>query len=145
MTNEEFEGKIKTGLSKLDHENDAHWTKAGKPDIAAVCEASGLDELKRADIEKVAPDYERREVIPQDEVSNETCEFERETIESTSNRARLEKQNDGKTGRKMSVFKELPKKTRVRATERGYYGGEVKEPGDVFSVTGRPGSWMEPA
>jgi len=144
MTNEEFEGKIKSGLSKLDHGNDDHWTKAGKPDIAAVCEASGLDELKRADIEKVAPDFERRETLPDTEGKGEPSVFERELIESTSNRARLEKQNEGKTGRKMSVFKEVPKKTRVRASERGYYGGEVKEPGDVFSITGRPGSWMEP-
>lgn len=35
---------------------------------------------------------------------------------------------------------------RVRATERGYYGGMIREVGDVFTIAGRPdlGRWMAP-
>lgn len=33
----------------------------------------------------------------------------------------------------------------VRATERGYYGSVVREPGEVFNVAdGVTGSWFEP-
>lgn len=34
----------------------------------------------------------------------------------------------------------------VRATERGYYGSKIREPGEVFTVADdvKLGSWMEP-
>lgn len=30
-----------------------------------------------------------------------------------------------------------------RAKERGYAGGQVREPGDTFAFSGKPGRWME--
>lgn len=36
---------------------------------------------------------------------------------------------------------------KVRATTRGYYGGQIREAGDVFEVETKEhvGSWMDPA
>lgn len=135
--------KIKSALGQLDHDNDKHWTKGGEPDLATVMKLADLDGLKRADVQRVEPDFKRRAPVSEDKKSG-IKEFERETVASTSNRAATDKARTGKSIRKMDVFKEVGAMT-VRATRPGYYEGDLKAEGDVFLFKGgRPGSWMEP-
>ena len=51
---------IRAAIEGLDPKNDAHWTKAGLPEVAAVKEALGAD-VNRAQIEAAAPDAKRPE------------------------------------------------------------------------------------
>ncbi len=49
---------IRAAIEGLDPKNDAHWTKAGLPEVAAVKEALGAD-VSRAHIDAAAPDAKR--------------------------------------------------------------------------------------
>ncbi|SDH08255.1 hypothetical protein [Pelagibacterium luteolum] len=49
---------IKAALLKLDHGNDDHWTTGGKPAMKVVEEFAGQN-VTRAQVEEVAPDFER--------------------------------------------------------------------------------------
>lgn len=49
---------IRAAIDGLDPKNDAHWTKAGLPEVAAVKEALGA-EVTRAHIEAGAPEAKR--------------------------------------------------------------------------------------
>jgi hypothetical protein len=51
---------IRAAIDGLDPKNDAHWTKAGLPEVAAVKEALGAD-VNRAQIEAAASDAKRPE------------------------------------------------------------------------------------
>lgn len=37
-----------------------------------------------------------------------------------------------------------PKSVRYKATARGYCGVKIREPGEVFDFSGKPGHWMVP-
>lgn len=60
---EEPKGDANTALaaavSKLDPENDAHWTKAGLPALSAVEEAYGRAGVTRKDVEAAMPGWNR--------------------------------------------------------------------------------------
>jgi len=58
MTDEEKAEAIKAAVSSLDKAVDAHWTKAGLPDVMAVKEIVGFD-VTRKDIEAVASGFLR--------------------------------------------------------------------------------------
>ena len=143
MTPEEFEGKIKSAATQLDHENDEHWTKGGEPDIATIAKLSGIDSLKRADIDKALPDFKRQE-RPKEVKGGKKVELKRETVASTANRAKVERMQGKEVKRNVDLFEPV-ENVLMRATAPGYYGGDLKQPGDIFRFTGRPGSWMEPA
>lgn len=49
---------IRAAVEGLDPKNDAHWTKAGLPEVAAVKDALGAD-VNRAQIDAAAPDAKR--------------------------------------------------------------------------------------
>lgn len=141
MNRDEFEGKIVSALTMLDHENDEHWTGGGLPDIATVASIAGIDSLKRADIEKASPDFKRRD-RPVETKGKAKVEIEHEEVPLRVTVIRTKNQiEDGAT---VELAKPVTG-VMMRATARGYYGGDLKEEGDVFSFTGRPGSWMEPA
>ena len=55
----EVNEKLLAAVLSLDPDNDAHWTQDGKPAIAAVVESYGSNDVKRADINLVVPDYDR--------------------------------------------------------------------------------------
>lgn len=50
---------LKDALTRLDLDNDDHWTQTGEPAISAVAEISGIAGLKRADIKDAAPNLTR--------------------------------------------------------------------------------------
>lgn len=54
-----MENQILEALGKLDPLNEGHWTRAGLPDVSAVAQFTGLSGLKRADIDSVAPNFNR--------------------------------------------------------------------------------------
>ena len=54
----EKEQAILDALDVLDPEVDAHWTKAGKPDVTAIEEIVGFD-VQRKDIDAIAKDFTR--------------------------------------------------------------------------------------
>jgi hypothetical protein len=141
MTNEEFEGKIVSALSQLNHENDDHWTGGGLPDVATVVRLAGIDSLKRADIDKVSPDF-KRQTRPAEVKGKKKVEIKTEEIplRATATRPKA-KIPEGAT---VTVNQKVDN-VLMRAISRGYYGGSVRDEGDVFTFTGRPGSWMEPA
>lgn len=58
LTQDQADEAILAALGKLDKAVDAHWTKGGLPDVKAVIEIAGF-EVKRADIERVAPSLVR--------------------------------------------------------------------------------------
>ncbi|WP_420139812.1 hypothetical protein [Sphingomonas sp.] len=51
--------RIRDAVAGLDHKNDAHWTKAGEPNVDAVAAVVGSP-LTRAAITEVAPDAKRK-------------------------------------------------------------------------------------
>lgn len=51
--------RVGQALTKLDPTNDEHWTKDGKPAIAAVAALANLATVSRADIERAAPGLTR--------------------------------------------------------------------------------------
>lgn len=51
-------GQIAEALKLLDPSDDAHWTKAGKPNINVLVETLGF-KITKQDLEAVAPDFER--------------------------------------------------------------------------------------
>lgn len=55
------QGAIRTALTKLDPENDEHWTDAGLPAVEAVRQLSGNDDVSRQDIKSLAPKLTREE------------------------------------------------------------------------------------
>ena len=58
LTDEQKAEAIKAAVSSLDKAVDAHWTKAGLPDVMAVKEIVGFD-VTRKDIEAVASGFLR--------------------------------------------------------------------------------------
>lgn len=56
---EETATAIQSALSRLDHSDDAHWTKEGLPDMTVVVEYAGKS-VTRKQVEVVAPDLKRR-------------------------------------------------------------------------------------
>lgn len=51
---------LTTALSKIDHDNDRHWTPDGRPSIQFVCQQAGGIDVTRAEVLAAAPDLERR-------------------------------------------------------------------------------------
>ena len=54
-----MENQILEALGKLDPLNESHWTRAGLPDISTLLQFTGLSGLKRADVDLVAPGFNR--------------------------------------------------------------------------------------
>jgi len=46
-------------VRNLDPDNDQHWTKSGKPSLAAVTEGYGSGDVTRSDINRAAPGWDR--------------------------------------------------------------------------------------
>lgn len=65
---EERMAKIKNALSTLDAVNPEHWTEGGLPAMDYLKTASGLDDLKRAEVAEAAPGLirENRNAAPSD-------------------------------------------------------------------------------
>lgn len=55
----EINVKLQKAVMGLDPADDAHWTKDGKPTITAVTAAYGATDVTRADVEAVAPGFNR--------------------------------------------------------------------------------------
>ncbi len=51
--------KILTALSKLDAENDNHWTTDGKPKLETIAFLSAGEKISRAELDELAPDFSR--------------------------------------------------------------------------------------
>ena len=51
--------RLEAALRKLDPNNDEHWTKSGKPAVAAVEQFYGSADITRTDIEAAIPDFDR--------------------------------------------------------------------------------------
>jgi len=51
--------RLAAALQKLDPENDEHWTKLGKPAMAALEQFYGSTDFTRADVEAAIPDFNR--------------------------------------------------------------------------------------
>lgn len=51
--------RLATALGQLDPENDEHWTKIGKPAMAALEQFYGSTDFTRADVEAAIPDFDR--------------------------------------------------------------------------------------
>ena len=49
---------VNEALQKLDHDEDAHWTKDGLPNVNVINEMTGK-KFKRKDIQEIAPDLVR--------------------------------------------------------------------------------------
>lgn len=54
------DSRIREALTKLDHANDEHWTNGGKPAIHVVSQIIN-DNVSRAEIDALAPDFKRKE------------------------------------------------------------------------------------
>ncbi len=54
------DGRILAAVMGLDANNDEHWTASGKPSMAALEVSLGSDEVSRADVNRVAGDYNRK-------------------------------------------------------------------------------------
>ena len=55
----ELNAKLLRAVQSLDPDNDAHWTKDGKPAMTAVEKFYGSADVTRADVEAVAPGFTR--------------------------------------------------------------------------------------
>ena len=55
----EINAKLQRAVMGLDPADDAAWTKDGKPAINAVTAAYGATDVTRADVEAVAPGFNR--------------------------------------------------------------------------------------
>ena len=49
---------LEDAILQLDHSNDDHWTKGGKPDLRVLGELT-RGQVTRAMVEEIAPDFER--------------------------------------------------------------------------------------
>lgn len=49
---------LEDAIESLNPDDDAHWTKAGLPDLNVLKELTG-EEIKRKDVDQVAPNYTR--------------------------------------------------------------------------------------
>lgn len=56
---EELNERLAKAVRSLDPENDDHWTKDGRPTMAAVEKSYGATDFTRADVDAVAPGYTR--------------------------------------------------------------------------------------
>ena len=54
---------LEDAILRLDHENDDHWTKGGKPDLRTLGELTH-GQVTRAMVDEIAPDFERD--VPED-------------------------------------------------------------------------------
>ncbi len=116
----EFESEILTALSKLKHNEDGDWQEDGKPSLKRIVALAGNDQITRKHVNAVAPDFEREKVLAEKEKTS---------------KAAIEKDKDE------NAAKELVN-ARVRALERGQYGGRLYDAGDEFTYSGPQGKWF---
>lgn len=50
---------LEQAIADIDHDDDSHWTQGGLPSMSYIEGATGDKDLKRADVEEIAPDLER--------------------------------------------------------------------------------------
>lgn len=60
---------LKSAIESLEHLNDEHWTKGGKPDINRLKSLTDIHNLTRKMVEEAAPGYVRETVIDDDEAA----------------------------------------------------------------------------
>ncbi len=65
---------IREAVSKLDKENDDHWTGDGLPSMKAVENLVGDSSIKRKDVTQVVGDFRRGDELPAEEVEEEKTE-----------------------------------------------------------------------
>ena len=58
--------RVREALSKLDHNNDEHWAKDGKPRMDAVQDFYGSADVSRAAVDALAPGFMRGESLTEE-------------------------------------------------------------------------------
>ena len=114
---------IKQALLALNGKKDSDWTEGGRPSLKAVQGLAKDASITQAQLDEAAGDFQRPE---QPEKKEKVTK-----VRVVDNRA-IDKEE------KPDPVKDV----RMVATERGYYGGALREAGDSFMFTGTPGQWM---
>jgi hypothetical protein len=110
---------IRQASTLLNKDIDKDWTEDGRPSLAAIRKAAKDSSITQEALDAALPDMRRPEREAERVLAVE------KKLEEDDKRPRLNQ-------------------VRVVATERGYYGGAIREPGDSFVFTGIPGVWMRP-
>lgn len=108
--------------AKLDHSKDADWTEGGRPSLKRVQALAKDNTITQAQVDEYLSALKREKPPEVDKNVQQVALVDRAT-------------KPAEPGKPVEAV-------RMVAIERGYYGGVIRDPGDSFVFTGRPGSWM---
>lgn len=111
---------IKQAATLLNKDTKSDWAENGRPSLTAIRKHAKDATITQDELDAALPDFRKPEPEP-----DATVAVVKRKGDEKDDRPRLNQ-------------------VRVVATERGYYGGMVREAGDSFVFTGIPGAWMRP-
>ncbi len=149
---------LKIGIDQLDHANNDHWNKDGKPNVDALKGLLQDNTVTRGDVDEHFAELIR--VIPsQEEVdknANPVAEASTDVPDKPPQPADA-KPKQKEASESYGLARSLMLNESVKADPRyldrksvivldiGFAGGSVRQIGEVFTFSGIPGSWMREA
>lgn len=111
--------QIEEAVKKLDNSRDADWAENGRPSLKRIRQLAKNEEIEQDQLDEFGGDVKR--------------DFAK--VEGLKPRPDMATARDGD-------LPEAVKDQWMVATDRGYYGGAIREIGEAFVFSGIPGRWM---
>jgi len=159
---------IKAAAKKLDHASNADWQEDGRPSLKRIHQLAGTVAITQEQLDDALPDLRREKQTPVDQNAAKVAAAKVEADKA----AAASKNDTAPAPAKLSPAKATvasPEVERIKkasgigkdavdvpsdeqpflegvlvvATEQGYFGSKLREPGETFYFTGRKGRWMD--
>jgi len=150
---------IKAAAKGLDHARDDDWQEDGRPSLKRIQQLAKSTAVTQEQLDDALPDLRRErpkssvavKATPEANKTNNAAKAAKAPGKLAPTKAKTATDTDAiraasGVGAKPNAEKQPGKYVEnilVTATETGYFGSKLREPGESFYYTGRLGSWME--
>jgi len=146
---------IKEAAKGLDHKKVDDWQEDGRPSLKRIHQLAKTTAITQEQLDDALPDLRRNQTSgeyaspspdaakPKAQTKPAAAPAKAKTATDTDaiKRASDPEESEPTSGEDQKFVEN----TLVIATETGYYGSKLREPGESFYFTGRLGSWMKKA
>lgn len=151
---------IKTAAKGLDNARDEDWQEDGRPSLKRIQQLAKTSAITQDQLDDALPDLRREKskssvavkATPEANKTNNAAKAAKAPAKLAPKKAPQSATDTDAIRAASGVDQpaEVASKNRsfvenvlVTATEQGYFGSKIREPGESFYYTGRLGSWME--
>lgn len=155
-----FKEAIKAAAKGLDNARDDDWQEDGRPSLKRIQQLAKTSAITQEQLDDALPDLRREQpkssagvkATPEANKTNNAAKAAKAPAKlapkkapqsATDTDAIRAASGVDAPAQAASKNRNFVENVLVTATEQGYFGSKIREPGESFYYTGRLGSWME--